>query len=271
MENIHNLHPEQLDLLIKEKEIDLQMKMSKRDNLLDTINGALPNLYTGDVKKNLKSMQVAKKEYLNLVLECENMQKEILSLRESLRVSISFHGDDSELYQVLEETGANSLIQGNKQAMEKRKKLLMESVAMDKIIETCKDVLMVEKKMAKPTKKKAKEAQKLLELINMSPEQRLKKAKEDRVSTLKKAGVGTAIIGGVASFVFPPALIVTAPLAITALAGYGASKTKVGKKLLTSTKDDVRLLTKTIQEFAYPPQQIGSGYGHKQDIYGDMR
>jgi len=271
------IHPSQLKLTldIKIKEYELLEKDASIAN--DMISEAIKRMTTQKDKSSIKKMS---NTYQKMIVELENKKQEIIKLQKQLEVSTSLYEQDDNVFEYLENAKASAMVEGYKQTQEKKKEIMSKYFAVEKIIESCRETLLMEKTVGKKTKKKFSEAEELLELVNMTPEQRLDYARKKRVSILKKTSLGAVGISAVGSFFFPPMLTVTAPIFATGALGFlglkFGSKIKPVAKLIDGAKEDLRLTKKALQEYAYPKQLAQSQQNFNQqqnqeDIYGDFR
>ena len=272
-------HPSQIEIKINKAQIEHQMLLKDEQLAKQMIQDSIKNMDGSNEHK--VAINKMEKKYTELLLSAENKRKEIKRLMAKLKESAGMFESDENLEDSLIEAGTTVSIEGYRQVMEVRRKELVRSIGVEKIIETSEETLAMIKELSTKTKKREKYANDLLKLVNMTPEQRLIKARKDRAKLAKKAFGGVGVIASVGSFFFPPLAIVTVPLLLTGAIGYGASKTKYGKKVIAQTKEDTKLLKQSIEKFAYPEQaqianntQFNQGMGNQQyqdDIYGDMR
>jgi len=267
-------HPSQLEVALTMATAKYNHAVKMQEKLKTIILDASNKV---DVKGYDKTMREMQKKYNEVILEVENSKKKVIKLQKELETSISMYQNDDELFSHLEGVKATSLMNGYKSTKDKKSEILGKFIALEKIAETAKEVLLLEKNMAKKTKRKQSEAEELLKLMNMSPEQRLRYSRDNRIKTLKKTALGLGGISAVATFFFPPLAIVTVPALVTGGVGYALIKNGATKKGVKKASIGMSSPLKAmLQEYAYGKPQIAnntSGFdgGYAQDPYAQER
>jgi len=276
------LHPLELEIQYKEKEQEVLLLQKQVEEINVDIKSAIKNAKD---QKDFAVIRKARGQYRKLIVELDKVKKEYVKLGKKLQTSVSLHQKDDEVFEYLGEVDKKSIIEAHERVAKKKKATMGEEIALQRIKESAKEALRLEKSAFKRTKKLRNEAQELLELAEMDYPQRVQYLRKEKIQKLKKLGLGGSVVCLVSSFFIPATMVYTVPLLVTGAVTYLGSKTKPVKNLIEGAKEDTRLLTRELQNYVYgssTPKQLGGGANQQhfrqpppqndfENLYKEMR
>jgi len=259
------LHPLELEIQYKEKEQEVLLLQQQANEIGADIKSAIKNAKT---QNDFAVIKKAREQYRKLIISLDKAKKEYMKLGKKLETSMSLHQKDDEVFEYLTEVDKNSIVKAYEQVVEKKKRVLGEEIAYDRIEESIKETLNLEKSAFERTKKKRNKIEEMLELAEMDYPQRVKYLRKKKIQKLKKLGLGGSAVCLASSFFIPATMVYTVPLLVTGAVAYLGSKTKPVKKLIEGAKEDTKLLTRELQNYVYgssAPKQLGGGARQSQN------
>ena len=276
------LHPLELEIQYKEKEQEVLLLQQQANEIGADIKSAIKNAKT---QNDFAVIKKAREQYRKLIISLDKAKKEYMKLGKKLETSMSLHQKDDEVFEYLGEVDKKSIVEAHDRVAKKKKATMGEEIALQRIKESAKEALRLEKSAFKRTKKLRNEAQELLELAEMDYTQRVQYLRKKKIQKLKKFGAGGGLICLASSFFIPATMAYTIPLLATGAVAYLGSKTKPVKNLIEGAKEDTRLLTRELQNYVYgssTPKQLGGGANQQhfrqpppqndfENLYKEMR
>ena len=264
------LHPLELEIQYKEKEIEVMLLQKQVEEINVVIKSAIMNAKT---QKDFAVINKAKSQYRKLIVALDKAKKEYVKLGKKLETSMSLHQKDDELFEYLGEVDKKSIVEAHNRVIEKKKRVIGEEIAYDRIEEGIRETLNLEKSAFKRTKKKRNKIEEMFELAEMDYPQRVEYLRKKKIEKIKKLGLGGSAVCLASSFFVPATMVYTVPLLVTGAVAYLGSKTKSVKNLIDGAKEDTRLLTRELQNYVYgssKPKQLRQQPPPQRDDFEDL-